>query len=320
MKKTLLVLCTAASFGLSAQTISTFDNIVLPADSFWDGRYDLAAGGFTSGNAFFQNHYDTSYHYWSAGFLVSNKTDSSTSSATSAYNKLTTAITGTGRASANYAIGTQLAGIRINAASAGKQLDGAWITNSNYTWLSMKYGDFVAKSFGGTTGTDPDYLLLTVYGFLNNSRNADSVNFYLADFRSSDPAQDYMLSAWTWLDLQPLGDVDSLSFILTSTDNDSLYGMNTPAYFAIDDFTARDMFTSVQEHTTATQFNVYPNPAAGIIYAEGVESRLLEVFDRTGRMVPITVMADGLDISEVPAGIYLVRNKQTGMVQKIIKN
>src|SRR5688572_1735639 len=104
----LLASATLSLFSANAQTISTFENITLPADSFWDGRYDLTAGGFNSGNAFFTNSYDTAYDFWSGGFMVSNRTDSSTSSATSAFSKLVTAVAGSGYNSATYAIGTQL--------------------------------------------------------------------------------------------------------------------------------------------------------------------------------------------------------------------
>jgi hypothetical protein len=56
------------------------------------------------------------------------------------------------------------------------------------------------------------------------------VDFYLADYRSDE---DYIINAWTWVDLTGLGAVYGLEFSLSSSDN-SDYGMNTPAYFAMD--------------------------------------------------------------------------------------
>ena len=57
---------------------------------------------------------------------------------------------------------------------------------------------------------------------------------YLADFTAEAAEEDYILDAWTWVDLSSLGEVSGLQFTLSSSDNGE-YGMNTPAYFAIDD-------------------------------------------------------------------------------------
>jgi hypothetical protein len=67
---------------------------------------------------------------------------------------------------------------------------------------------------------------------------AQSVDFYLADYRDSIAANDYIVRDWRWVDLQPLGVVDSLEFHLSSTDTAGGFGMNNPAYFAMDNFTA----------------------------------------------------------------------------------
>jgi hypothetical protein len=98
----------------------------------------------------------------------------------------------------------------------------------------MLHGDQFAKKFGGTDGTDPDWFLLTISGFDELGNFTGSVDFYLADYRDPDPANKYIISAWTTVDLTPLGNAHTLSFGLTSTDSDPIFGMNTPAYFAID--------------------------------------------------------------------------------------
>src|SRR3954465_8309347 len=98
MKKFNILLC-ALFFAapIFSQTISTFENLTLPADSFWDGS-DLS-GGFSNGNANFVNDYDTTYHSWS-GFSYSNKKDS----ITAGYGNQYAAVTGGGyNGSANYA-------------------------------------------------------------------------------------------------------------------------------------------------------------------------------------------------------------------------
>jgi hypothetical protein len=108
------------------------------------------------------------------------------------------------------------------------------ISNSLYTWASMTYGDLFAKQFGGASGDDPDFLLLTITGRDAAQQVTGTVEFLLADFRSADPASRYILDHWVSVDLAPLGSgVLSMEFTLASSDMGA-WGMNTPAYFAMD--------------------------------------------------------------------------------------
>ena len=61
------------------------------------------------------------------------------------------------------------------------------------------------------------------------------VSLYLADYRATDPNDDYLLDQWAEVDLSPLVGLGArtLAFRLTSSDN-GFFGMNTPAYVAID--------------------------------------------------------------------------------------
>ena len=61
-----------------------------------------------------------------------------------------------------------------------------------------------------------------------------NAELFLADFRFEDTADDFVLSEWMELDLSALAQADRLYFGLDSSDN-GMFGMNTPAYFAIDD-------------------------------------------------------------------------------------
>ena len=224
-----------SAFSVSAHTVADFENLTLPTDTFWDGS-DLS-GGFSSGNAYFLNDYSTAFSSWS-GFTHSNVTDTITPGYLNQY----AAITGSGYAgSANYAIADEYgnAKVKLTGNASGKLVKGFYITNTTYAYLSLKNGDQFAKKFGGATGTDPDWFRLTALGWLNGAMKQQSVEFYLADFRSADSTQDYIIKDWTWFDLQPLGDIDSLVFQLASSDTASGF-MNTPAYFALDNFTTAD--------------------------------------------------------------------------------
>ena len=232
-----LVLAFAALLTATAQNRATFENLTLSPDSYYDGS-DLS-GGFASGDAYFYNSYDTTYQFWASGFIYSNVKDDTTAGFTNEY---ASATAGGVFGSENYTVANSAGGevrVALRGFAPGHSVLGFYLTNSTYAYLSMKNGDAFAKKFGGATGSDPDWFKLTVKGWRNGALTTDSVDAYLADFRSSNNADDYILKSWKFVNLLSLGNVDSLSFYLSSTDNGS-FGMNTPAYFCIDNFMTTD--------------------------------------------------------------------------------
>jgi hypothetical protein len=153
------------------------------------------------------------------------------------------AITGSGsRGSTNYGVSFGDSSITFGAALdfTGRGFD---VTNTTYAHNSMRDGDAFSKRFGddpstsGVIETDqPDFFLLTVEGLLAGS-STGTVDFFLADYRFGNDADDYIVDSWEFVDLTSLGVVDELSFDLSSSDVGS-FGMNTPDYFAIDNIGA----------------------------------------------------------------------------------
>jgi hypothetical protein len=115
----------------------------------------------------------------------------------------------------------------------------------------MRDGDPFAKQFGGASGSDPDYLALTIHGLDGDGVETGSVVFHLADYRFADDGLDYIVTGWTFVDLSGLGPVAALDFSLESSDA-SFGFLNTPAYFAIDDLV------------------VVPEPSTGLLLALGL--------------------------------------------------
>lgn len=115
----------------------------------------------------------------------------------------------------------------------GKIVHGCYVTNNTYGTNSMMNGDGFAKKFGGTTGNDTDFFKLTATGFDAAGTETGKVNFYLADYRFEDNQKDYIVKDWRWMDLSSLGQVSKIMFTISSSDAGE-YGMNTPAYFCID--------------------------------------------------------------------------------------
>jgi len=194
-------------------------------------------GRFTSGDLAFNNHFhadpQSGSKYWD-GWACSNVTDNTTAGFQNQYS----AITGAGfQGSANYAVayhGYYLGNAPAITNVPGDGLLGAYLTNTTYAYGAMAKGNSFAKKFGGSSGNDPDWFLLEIDGTKADGSPAGTVEFYLADFRFGDNAQDYIISDWTWVDLTGLDEPGSLEFHVSSSDNDPLWGMNTPAYFAMD--------------------------------------------------------------------------------------
>lgn len=244
-KRIVLAACVALAVGCqlfvgtnALQAAATFDDLPLAPESYWNGA-DLS-GGFTTGGVFFPNSYNPSWMSWE-GWSYSNITDN----ATPGWGNQYSAIAGGGvGGSANYGVAylsewtdDALRRVGVGLASGAPGTPGFYVTNTAYAYYSMLNGDSFAKKFGGPSGTDPDYFRLVISG-LDGSYNpiaASPVTFYLADFRSSDPGQDYIVNDWQFVDVSSLvsGGAAYFSFNLESSDVGT-FGMNTPAYFAVD--------------------------------------------------------------------------------------
>ncbi len=238
------------------------------------------------------------------------------------------AITGQGYNSTNYAISfvsTQSV-IELEGEAAGGAVAGVYVTNGTYPYLSMLEGDNFAKKFGGESGDEPDFFLLTIKKYLNGELSQDSVDFYLADYRFEDNSQDYIVDEWTYVDLSPLGNADSLQFTLSSTDN-GMFGMNTPAYFCIDDLTTTDMpVSTAPTELPAESLSVFPNPTAGTWHVnwalpEAAAATLTNINGQVLQSFRLRPGTNAIDALTLPAGVYVLR-LQAGngyLAQKLIK-
>lgn len=221
-----------------SEAAATFDDLPLAPNSYWNGS-DMS-GGFTTGGVFFPNSYNPSWMSWE-GWAYSNQTDNVTPGWMNQYS----AITGGGvGGSANYGVAylsdwadDALRRVSVGFANGAPGVHGFYVTNTTYAYYSMLNGDSFAKKFGGPSGTDPDYFRLVITGLdaAYNPIATSPVTFYLADFRSADPAQDYIVNDWRFVDVGSLvsGGAAYLSFSLESSDVGP-WGTNTPLYFAVD--------------------------------------------------------------------------------------
>lgn len=108
-----------------------------------------------------------------------------------------------------------------------------WVMNTTYVALTILEGN----AFAGTPPLEDEkgWLLLTVEGFNAAGRSTGKEKFYLADFREGG---DGLVTEWSKVELESLGKVNKLVFSLSGSDTGE-YGLNTPAYFCLDDIKIR---------------------------------------------------------------------------------
>lgn len=250
-----------------------YENLVLPAGkSFWNGDSGTnVQSTFNTGVFTFRNQHNSSggFDYWS-GFAYSKLSD------TVMINYATNdcaAITGAGQGgSLQYGVGYVSYDATLNTIILNRQpsplysLAGVYITNSTIAYRSMQQGDVVAKKFGGLSGNDPDYFRINFVGWKAGQPLPDTVTSYLADFRDSNAANDYILNQWKYVDLSPLQFADSIMYSLESTDTGA-FGMNTPAYVCFDSW-ALTIIGGVQLSDENLPCQFFPNPSTQLIHCK----------------------------------------------------
>ncbi|MEM6473351.1 MAG: DUF4465 domain-containing protein [Planctomycetota bacterium] len=251
MNRSIHFLCCAWIFAhvattAEAETVVHFDDLSGYTNFGSNGNYfdghgsDASSGSWTTQGVTFNTN------QFGPGWSYSNVNDATTAGFTNQF----AAITGTDvSGSGNYVIGNSFTpgGAFLNL-SLPTQVNSVFVTNATFAALSMRDGDSFAKMFGGVTGDDPDFFRVTFTGHSETDRGGDitgTQEFFLADYRFADNSLDYIVDDWESVDLTALGTVRSISIGLDSTDN-GMFGMNTPAYVAIDNLS----FTAIPEPTT----------------------------------------------------------------------
>ncbi len=306
-----------ASFSISysQNLIADFEDLSLGTDTFYNGA-DFA-GSFMSGGVTFPNNYDTAggLEFWT-GFSYSNMTDTATAGFMNQYS----CYAGSGNnGSSNFGIYYSFTNDTINFPMA-ISLPEMYITNNTYAAISMRDGDGVAKKFGGASGNDPDYFRVRFQGFDGTGTFTNEVVFYLADFRSSDNSQDYIVKDWEIVDLSQLGAINSFAIVFESSDT-GMFGINTPTYFCLDDFKV-SLTTGISIAEASQALSVFPNPSNGVYQLKwsGEENQpsAYQVYSIDGQLMKsFEGLNTQIDISDLGAGNYLlVAETERGIIRK----
>lgn len=303
-------------FTAKAQSVAKFDDLSLTPESFWNGS-DLS-GSFKSGDVTFLNSFNIDWQNWS-GFAYSNMSDVTTPG----YGNQYSAITGKGyEESSNYAVCYPSPTADMGITLPGR-ITGFFVTNSTYAYLSMKNGDAFAKKFGGETGNDPDFFKLVIETLDAIGQPVDTLDFYLADFRSVDNSKDYILNNWTWVDLSAMKLTGNLRFSLSSGDN-SFGFMNTPGYFCIDNLNYAVMVSSSE--IQKKQATVFPNPFIEQLNISGIDGKAKVILsDLSGKTISEynNVLNNKLinGLSGLKSGVYFIKiiDENNQFTTKLVK-
>jgi len=180
-----------------------------------------------------------------------------------------------------------------------------YVTNAAIAAQSMMYGDSTARKFGGMDGTDPDWLKLTIFQYQYGGL-IDSIEVYLADFRSPDSTEDFILKDWKRIDLNSSNRIDSLSFKLTSSDTDSLGNMNTPDYFCIDNLYI-EHGGGIENVKNKIKATIFPNPAKDFMNIKTEIPVNASIYTINGKLLLQRQNCRSIDMSGFSPGAYLLK-------------
>lgn len=234
----------------AAADIVTFQDVVLPEPGYLNGdpgglqpgqsvSVPLVSGGVSFSNTNGVDSFGAPpnqfiYPYW-FGFSFSNVVNTTDGNFTNQY----ASYPGGGYESTQYAVAyADDATITLPGPAA---VAGFRIANTTYARATMVSTD--PNQFADPLQPPNGYFSVTATGLLGSSTTG-TVEFLLADFRGASPPG--VLDGWSWFALDDLGTVDSISFTFAGSDVGD-YGLNTAAYFAMDDFT----YTPVPEPAAA---------------------------------------------------------------------
>lgn len=215
---------------LGEAVTASMDDNYLDDESHW--AYDpttasMVEDGFYSGSYYFNNGAMPSYNYW-YGYSLSNETATSYASLNDQWHS---AVGEGHNGSSNFSVAfPEGQFVEVTNSADGDIINGVYVSNSAYAYNGMAVGDGFATAF-----SQGSWFKLTAVGFDADDEETARTDFYLADYRSENALDHYILDTWQWMDLRPLGKVAKVRFLLDGSDKGQ-HGLNTAAYFALDDF------------------------------------------------------------------------------------
>ena len=222
----------AGNVGLGAIEISdaegeaTFDDEPLEAESVTqfaeaDGMVDFNADSRYT----FQNYCAYGGTYFAA-FTLTNKTSKT---ANAGFDNPYESACGGAKSGSNYVVYNPPYGaVTAVTAPVARVVSGFYVTNTTYAENVILNGNDFARKLD----QEGDVFTLKITGYAADDSETGSVSYNLAEVKEGKL---YYVKDWRWVDLTSLGKVKYVKFEFEGSDTGE-YGLNTPAYFAMDSF------------------------------------------------------------------------------------
>lgn len=216
--------------------VATFENLLKDEDSQWYGEKN-GDNYFYSGMFRFDNQYNATYNSWK-GFAYANWKTNAYDMNIGYGNQYRNVVGGGADSSASYAVVFDTAVMEyVVDTLGGMEIVGMYVTNNVMTRQSVLEGD----DFAGEPFHEGDYFKMLVHGQAPDG-SVKTLEYYLADYRSQDTAEHYLVNHWEWMDLSSLGKVKRLGFSFDASRRNA-YGLLTPTYAMLDNINSSYAFS-----------------------------------------------------------------------------
>lgn len=294
---------------------ATFDDLYLDRESYWRGdeENDKMYNNFISGSYSFTNVLMKEYATWGL-FGYSNLTATDFTPANFLTHQFRSA-TGIGvNGSDHYAVvyaygsmGQTKIGVENNP--EGDRVDGFYLTNS--AWVNYVAANGTGMDSSNKKDADQPFTYGDWYKVVARGSNGKSVEYYLADYRSSDPRDHYTIDTWEWVDASSLGVVKNIIFTVEGSRRNS-QGLTIPAYFCMDDFNGKKPVQSYNKVFVGVGESISVNLVNYLGLDETLATIAYEVEQPGDNGVVAVVMTNGLmKLSGLEAGETEVTVKAT---------
>jgi hypothetical protein len=272
--------------------IATFEELALNEDSVLNMKQegvDMVSSAFVSAGFKFNYNYNANWDSWS-GYAVSGRTDTTyVSYVLGQYNSCV----GHGYGGSDNYLVAYPQGETIEVAdenTGAHTLKGMYVAVNTYVQNAIVNGDI----YSGAAFTTGDYFTLNIVGLDADGEPTDTLTYALADYRSADATAHSYAKDWSYVDLSALGEVSALKFFMDGS-RKGQWGLDTPAYFLMDNF------NDEYDGTSAKLAIFEPLQTTGITRTEvGTDTTIEGIYTVDGKRVSTPVK--GLNIVKYTDG------------------
>lgn len=285
--------------------VATFEDNYLAPESYWQGLDGDGESVFYSGSYSFTNTHYPSFEFW-GGFAYSNVTSTVFEPSEFLTHQFRSGVGSGVDNSETYAVlytfGAETK-VSVMNKEEGMVIPGVYLTNAAYTLNSMIYGD----SFVDDPFKKGDFFKVIFKG-KTKAKTTSTLEYYLADYRSENEADHYMLTDWKWVDLSGLGSVSEISISVTGSRVGD-QGLNTPAYLCMDNFGAQAPLPVGIDENNSNPLRIYPIPVSDVLNVSTTEAIYdVKIYNLQGKIVlSETKLSQNsqIDVTSLSAGSYI---------------